>query len=294
MGFFDNLLAPFNTDAQTQAAQAQQAGLSSGLAALQPQLAAGRSALGTSLANSTNAFNTSLNNSTNAANTSLANSTNAWQPLTNASTGGVNAYADATGANGAAGNARAVNNFQAGPAYQFNMNQMLQNLARMQQMNGQGNSGATNVDTLNQASGLANNQWQQYVSNLSPFLNTSAAAASGVTGANANTAGLINNANANTASGLNLANMNAGNQTNQNYTTAGNAAYGTQAGIGNAQANADLAPLTAGNNIWNLIGGAAGGSSGAAGQNSNQNGNAFANAGKAGSSLFSSLAGFFA
>lgn len=208
MGIFDNLIAPFTTGAQDKASSDQQAGLNKGYGQLSDNFGQGRQAIATSLANSTAPFQTNLN----------------------VGQAGQGAYADATGANGAAGNTRAVNNFQAGPGYQFNMDQMMQNLQRVQQASGQGNSGATDVAALNQAHGIADQGWQSYIQNLSPFLNTSNAAATGI--ANANT--------------------NAGNQTNQSFTTQGNAAYGTQAGIGNAQASADLAPLTAGTNMLNL------------------------------------------
>jgi hypothetical protein len=295
MGLFDNLLAPFNTSSQDQAAQDQQKSLVAAQAALNPQLASGRNSLATSLANSTGAFNTSLGNSTNAANTSLANSTGAYQPLANQSNAGVTAYGNATGANGPAGNAAALANFQAGPGYQFNMQQMMQNLLRNQEATGQANSGATNVDTLNQASGIANQGWQNYINNLQPFLNTAGTAAGGIAGANANTAGLINNANANAATGINTANINAGNQTNQNFTTQGNAAYGTNVGIGNAQAQADLAPLTAGQNIWGAgmnLARMAMGAPPTGGPFGNNSSNGGSNSGGGGQSLFSSLANF--
>lgn len=172
------------------------------------------------------------------------------------------AYGDATGANGQAGNTRAVNNFQAGPGYQFNMDQMLQNVLRAQQASGQGNSGATDNAVMQQAHGLADQGWQSYIQNLSPFLNSSNAAAQGVAGANQNAGNQISQLNQNTASGvagsgINIAqllagaNINAGNQTNQNLTTQGNAAYGANTSAGNAQANADLANYTASGNLWN-------------------------------------------
>lgn len=206
MGIFDNFLAPFTTGAQDKASADQQAGLNNGYSQLSDNFSQGRGAIATSLANSVAPFQTNLQQGQ----------------------AGQTAYGNATGANGPAGNAAALANFQQGPGYQFQMQQMMDNLSRVQQMNGQGNSGATDVAALQQAGGLANQNWQQYIQNLQPFLNTSNAAAQGIAGAN----------------------QNAGNQTNQSFQTQGNAAYGTQAGIGNAQASADLAPLTAGKNLW--------------------------------------------
>lgn len=203
MGIFDI----FGTGDQEAAAASQKQGLTQGYNALAGQFDQGRNALTTSLANSVAPFQTNLA----------------------VGQAGQGAYADATGANGAAGNTRAVNNFQAGPGYQFNMQQMLDNLLRGQEATGQANSGATNADILTQAHGLADKGWQDYIKNLSPFLNSSNAAAGGIA----------------------QANQNAGNQTNQSFTTQGNAAYGTQAGIGNADASADLAGLNASGNIIN-------------------------------------------
>jgi hypothetical protein len=242
-------------------------------------------AYGSALGNATNAYGGALNNSTGALGQSLANSVAPFQTNLQAGQAGQQQYGNALGLNGAAGNAQALAGFQNNPGYQFQMDQMMQNLLRNQQATGQANSGATNVDTLQQASGLANQGWQNYISNLAPYLNTSNAAAQGIAGANQNygnqisglnqniaggiaganlgTGSGIAGANLNTASGLagtnvNIAqllaaaNQNQGNQTNQNYLTQGNAAYGTQAGIGNAQASADLAPLTAGKNLLGL------------------------------------------
>lgn len=209
MGIFDNLTAPFTTSSQDKASADQQAGLNAGYGQLSGMFDQGRNSLSSSLANSTAAF----------------------MPNLQQGQAGQTAYGNATGANGPAGNAAAIANFQGGPGYQFNMDQMMQNLMRVQEATGQANSGATNVDTLKQAHGIADQGWQSYISNLAPFLNSSNAAAGGIAAANTN----------------------AGNQTNQSFTTQGNAAYGTQAGIGNAKASADLAPLTAGKN---LIGGA--------------------------------------
>lgn len=204
MGIFDI----FGTQDQTNAAADQAAGLNKGYGDLSSLFGQGRQAISTSLANSTAPF------------------------ATNLATGqaGQGAYADATGANGAAGNTRALANFQQGPGYQYNVDQMLQNVLRGQEATGQAASGATNSDILTQAHGLANQGWQQYISNLSPFLNTSNSAAQGIAAANTN----------------------AGNQTNQSDITQGNAAYGTQAGIGNANASKDLAGLNASGNFWNL------------------------------------------
>jgi hypothetical protein len=204
MGIFDI----FGTGDQQNAANDQIAALTKGNTDLSTLFGQGRQAISTSLANSTAPFATNLA----------------------AGQAGQGAYADATGANGAAGNARAVNNFQAGPGYQYTQDQALQNVLRGQEATGQAASGATNSDILTQASGIANQGWQQYIQNLSPFLNTSNSAAQGIAAANTN----------------------AGNQTNQSFITQGNAAYGTDAAIGNANASQALSGLNASGNFMNL------------------------------------------
>ena len=147
---------------------------------------------------------------------------NALQPfLTNYNTaqGGQNAYADATGANGAAGNARAVQNFQASPAYQYTLDQGTQNFLRNQAATGQLNSGATDVGLQNLGQNTANQFYQQYVQNLQPFLQQSTNAATGIAGVNTGL-GTLQNANRGQVASLD---------------------YGADTSQGNAQANADLA-----------------------------------------------------
>lgn len=140
---------------------------------------------------------------------------------------GQTAYANATGANGPAGNAAAIQNFQSSPGYQYSVNQADQNVMRNQAATGQLASGGTNVDLETVGQGLANNNYQQYVQNLLPFVGASTANAGGVlTG----------------ESGL-------GNLQNNNQTTAANMVYGTDTGIGNANASADLAGLSASSNL---------------------------------------------
>jgi Chaperone of endosialidase len=146
---------------------------------------------------------------------------------------GQDAYADATGVNGPAGNARATQNFQAGPGYQWQLQQGDNNILANQAATGQLNSGATNLDLQKYGQGLANQSWGQYVQNLQPFLGASNSAAGGI--------GTLN-------AGL-------GNQVNASNMGQGNAAYGAQTSIGNANANADLAGLNASANGLGALGG---------------------------------------
>lgn len=217
MGLFDI----FNTNDQQAAANSQIAGLNAGYGQLSNIVGNANNNVANSVASSTSPF------------------------LTNLKQGqaGQTAYANATGANGAAGTQQAIQNFQASPGYQFSVDQAMQNILRGQEATGQAASGATNMDINQQVQGLANQQWQNYIQNLSPFLNTSNAAAQGNAAATMQGAGL----------------------TNQNNLTQANAAYGTQAGIGNANAAANLAGLNASANMWNLAGSALSGLTGAIG-----------------------------
>lgn len=149
--------------------------------------------------------------------------------------GGQSAYADATGANGPEGNARAVQNFQTGPGYQFQVDQGAQNVMRNKAATGQLASGATDVDLQKQGQGMANQSWQQYITNLAPFLGQATANAGGI--------GTLQ-------AGLgNLQNQNLGQQASLNY--------GAATSAGNAQANADLANNAAAANIFGALKGGA-------------------------------------
>lgn len=132
---------------------------------------------------------------------------------------GQTAYGDATGANGQAGYDKAVQQFQTSPGYQFALDQGSENVMRNKAATGQLASGGTNIDLQKLAVGQADQEWQNYIKNLLPFLSTSASAANGI--------GTLN-------AGL-------GNQLNANYQALGDKGFQTMAGVGNAQANADLA-----------------------------------------------------
>jgi hypothetical protein len=107
------------------------------------------------------------------------------------------------------------------PGYKFALDQGAQNVMRNQSATGQLNSGKTNVDLQNQGQGVASQNYFNYANQLQPFLGAANSAAGGIAGVN---------------TGL-------GQGLNNSLMTQGNAAYGTQAGIGNAQAQADYTQL---------------------------------------------------
>lgn len=125
------------------------------------------------------------------------------------------------GLNGANGTQQAQQTLAGMPGYQFALNQGTQNTMRNQAQTGALNSGATQNALQAQGQGLASQNYNNYVSQLQPYMNTANTSAQGIGGL---------------YSGL-------GNQINQNYNTLAGVNYGSLAGIGNAYANADYANL---------------------------------------------------
>ena len=98
----------------------------------------------------------------------LGDAQNIWKGLSDASGGlsGLDMYANALGLNGASGNAAATSAFQTGPGYQFQLDSGLDALERRAASQGRLSSGQTGLDTINYASGLANQEYQNWLSNL--------------------------------------------------------------------------------------------------------------------------------
>lgn len=230
MGIFDIFS---NSDAQN-AAQAQAAGLTAGYNQLVPLLNQGTQSLQSNYAAGLQPFLQNYNTAQGGVNQlqallGISPSSPGLQPSGSAASG-----APATGttpAPGAAGSTSfppgsgAPSSIQSTlanlPGYQFALNQGAQNVMRNQGATGQLNSGATNLDLQAQGQGLASQNYFNYANQLMPFLQSSNTNAQGI---------------GNLYAGL-------GQGINQNLGTQGAAAYGTQAGIGNAQAQADYANL---------------------------------------------------
>jgi hypothetical protein len=209
MGLFDL----FSNDTAEQAAQQRNQGLQQGYQDLSTQYGQGRDALNTGYGQASSLYN------------NLLNSNNA----------GAGAYGDASGANGAAGYARAQQNFQTNPGYQFQMDQGQQALNRSHAAAGNLNSGNADADTLKYSQGLANQSYGGYLSGLSPYLSGQANATAGA---------------ANAATGL------AGNL-NQSFDAQGNAANANQTGQGASNAAATMNNYNVGQNQLNAITGVA-------------------------------------
>ena len=144
---------------------------------------------------------------------------------------GTTALGNVLGLNGAAGSQSANAALQTMPGYQFALGQGDAAVNAAAAANGTLNSGNQLMALSAQNQGLASQNYNNYVNQLSPYLNYSTQNASGIGGLYS---GLGNALNAND---VNLANLN----------------YGADTSIGNAKANASLADQSL---DMNLLGGA--------------------------------------
>lgn len=104
-----------------------------------------------------------------AANDYLGQAGDIYSGLADRSLGNLDFYKDALGLNGQGGSTAALDRFQTGPGYEFQMNQGLDALDRRAASRGQLNSGNTNIDTLNYSQGLANQEWGGWLDRLQGF-----------------------------------------------------------------------------------------------------------------------------
>ena len=219
--FWDSITAPLTGAPLEEAARLNQQGaqaradaIAQGEASLRESYGAGRGAL-------TNYYTQALQ---------------PYMAMQPQATGGYNAYADASGANGLAGQIRAQQNFTTDPGYRFAVDQSTDQLNRAANARGVAVGNSTS-DVAARTSGLAAQSYGDYVNRLAPWLNQNTAIASGIS---------------NIDTGL-------GSALNANYTGEGTGVLGAQTNIGAANqqgyqalAQGALAPMTAGSNIWNL------------------------------------------
>lgn len=132
-----------------------------------------------------------LASSTGALNTGYDQATAAYQPLSALSQkygAGSTLALDAYGANGAAGNQRAQDAFQAGPGYQWAMDQGNQAIERRRSTSGMWDSANTDLDLMKFGQGLANQEYGNWRTGLQGFVNPELAATSGAAAGTANAA----------------------------------------------------------------------------------------------------------
>lgn len=130
-----------------------------------------------------------VNLARDALNAGTTAATDAFAPLTTLAGNygaGANAYYDALGLNGPEGVARARGMFQAGPGYQWQVDQGLDAINRSRNARGMLNSGNTDIDALRYGQGLANQEWGAHLGRLGGFLplelQATGAAAEGLAG----------------------------------------------------------------------------------------------------------------
>jgi hypothetical protein len=158
-----------------------------------------------------------------------------YNTLASSTAKGSAAYGDATGANGADGLARAKAQYQSDPGYSGGLTTGIDQLDRTAAQRGQLGGGNTAADTIKFASDYDANKYGSYVSGLAPYLGANSSAVAG----QASTLG------AQAGTDMGVAGQKATN------------AYNTASGIGNANADAAMAPYTASSNFWSALGGAA-------------------------------------
>jgi hypothetical protein len=174
-----------------------------------------------------------INAGTGVLNTDYAAALAPFTALGTTASAGTTALANALGLGGAAGTQSALKTLEATPGYQFSLQQGEQAVDRGAAAKGMLTSGNTTAAEDQYAQGLAQQTYNSYVSQLEPYLGVAENAAAGTAGVD---------------TGL-------GTAVNANDQTLGNLAYNTQAGIGNANASADLAEQNA---VNSFISGAAG------------------------------------
>jgi hypothetical protein len=205
MGIFDI----FTNDVAQQAAGQQIAGINQGLTAATGNINQGISALNTDY-------------------------TAALKPFTEnygQATAGTRQLGNVLGLNGQGGNDAALTALRNTPGYQFQQQSQDATVNAQAAATGQNASG-NQLLALNKVNqGLADSTYNNYVSQLQPYLGASNSAASGIAGVNTG----LGNATAGQY----------GNLANLNYTAA--------TGIGNANANATLAQNQANQNQWNAV-----------------------------------------
>lgn len=172
---------------------------------------------------------------------SLTDAANAYTPLSSLANQygtGVNMYLNSLGLNGAAGNQAAQNAFQSGPGYQYQVDQSLNQTNRAANAAGMLNGGNTLSALQDRASNLANqnyNQWQTNLAGLvNPQLQATSGAATGIAGADTNKANVYGN----TANSLVNLNQNVTNGINSQNTQAANAATAGSGNLWNLGLNA--------------------------------------------------------
>ncbi len=237
MSFLGNLFSAFSTAPAQAAAGAQISGLGQGYGLASGNLQQAIQAL-------TSNFQPALQGLTSNYQAALPG----WQSVLNTGQAGVNQLQNALGFGGPGGTSSALQTLQSTPGYQFQQQQGNNAITAANAAAGTTGSGNEALALSNYNQGLAGTTYNNYVNQLQPFLNQQQAGAGGIgnvyQGLGQGTANLY------TGLGSSLAGQ-YGNLANLGWN------YGT--GVGNANANADLAAYTASANELGALGGLLGG-----------------------------------
>ncbi len=221
MGLFDL----FSNDTAEQAAAQRNQGLQQGYDALSSTYGQGRDAI----------------------NAGAATATGYYQPLMASNNAGATAYGNVSGANGAAGSARAYDDFLHSGAYggfNFANDQGLQAIARQHAAAGNGASGNADADAARFTTGLAGQTWRDYQSGLQPYLQGQQQATAGAAGVATGQGGALNQSF-----------QGQGNAANANYTGQGASNAAATMNNYNVGANQLSALTSAGRLASSLFGG---------------------------------------
>lgn len=115
---------------------------------------------------------------------------NYYDPYTQAGDAATGAYSDALGLGGAEGNKRSTSAFQAGPGYQFSLDEGLKALDRSALARGMFSSGNHSQDIIDYSQGRANQEFGGYIDRLGRLSGQGLDAAGGQTGRQGSLAGL--------------------------------------------------------------------------------------------------------
>lgn len=276
MGIFDI----FSDQPAKDAAAAQISGLQSGynlgaggiynaIGALNTGASNAGGALASGYGNAANAINAGYGAGSNLLSSNYSSAIAPYLQNYTQAQGGVTQLGNVLGLNGPAGSDAALKTLQATPGYKFQQGTLDDTVNAAAAANGTLNSG-NQLLALNKVNqGLADTTYNNYVSQLQPFLGASNAAAGGISGgyqglgqglAGLSTGGAglqaglatgLAGGQAGLASGL-------GQSTAGQYDTLGQLGWQEATGVGNANANADLSAYNASGNFWNLLGGLGG------------------------------------
>lgn len=107
--------------------------------------------------------------------------------------GATNMLMNALGVNGTAGNKAATDAFQAGPGYEFQLNQGLDAINRRRAAGGMLDSGNADTDAMTYATGLANQSYNGWLGNLGGFISPELSATQGAAAGRASGYGSLAN-----------------------------------------------------------------------------------------------------